>query len=159
MTISTLHVRHEKRQPTHTLTHAHTLYFLSLCLSLCWFSSLLFEEKGTAARERARAHTHTCTHRRVHSTCLYPREHRTWGGHSCWACRSTKPPPPWLALVVYVLRYSSVSAEIPILYAHTVHTCCTVRVYDHTMHSERNPQTFAVRLDPKTQTLSLYSNG
>ena len=59
------------------------------------------------------------------------------------------------SLVVYVLRYSSVSAEIPILYAHTVHTCCTVRVYDHTMHSERNPLTFAVRLDPKRQTLSV----
>ena len=59
------------------------------------------------------------------------------------------------SLAVYVLRYSAVSAEIPILYAHTVHTCCTVRVYDHTMHSERNPLTFAVRLDPKRQTLSV----
>ena len=134
MTISTLHVRHEKRQPTHTLTHAHTLYFLSLCLSLCWFSSLLFEEKGTAARERARAHTHTCTHRRVHSTCLYPREHRTWGGHSCWACRSTKPPPPWLALLLFTSSgihpcrqkfqyYTHILYTHAVLYAYTIIRC------------------------------------
>ena len=157
MTISTLHVRHEKRQPTHTLTHAHTLYFLSLCLSLCCFSSLLFEEKGTAARERVCTHTHAHTGesiQRVYILWSTGRGAGTAVGHAAaqslrhhgWLSCCLRPPVS--------SRFGRNSNTIRTYCTHMLY-CTRIRSY-HALLTKpsyicsalgRNPLTFAVRLE------------
>ena len=140
-------------QPTLSRTHTHCIFSLPVCLFVGFPHSFLKRKEQPRASVCAHTHMHTqASPFNVFISSGAPDVGRAqllgMPQHKASATMAG-------SLAVYVLRYPAVSAEIPILYAHTVHTCCTVRVYDHTMHSERNPLTFAVRLDPKRQTLSV----